>query len=51
VFKTIHSHPNSIRGLYGLTDTRNACHGSDSEESALSEILKIFPDFKEEAGS
>lgn len=46
VYKTIYSHPTSIRGLYGISDTRNACHGSDSPESALSEILKIFPDFK-----
>lgn len=46
VFKTIYSHPESIRGLFGLTDTRNACHGSDSPESAVHEIRKIFPDFK-----
>lgn len=46
IFKTIYSHPDSIRGLYGLTDTRNACHGSDSPDSAMDEILKVFPDFK-----
>lgn len=28
VFKTVHSHPDTIRGLYGLSDTRNATHGS-----------------------
>lgn len=46
VFKAIHSHPDSIRGLFGLTDTRNACHGSDSPESVAQEIQKIFPNFK-----
>lgn len=45
VFKAIYSHPESIRGLFGLTDTRNACHGSDSPDSVTQEILKIFPDF------
>lgn len=28
VFKTQFSEPDSIRGLYGLSDTRNATHGS-----------------------
>lgn len=46
VFKAIYSHPESIRSLFGLTDTRNACHGSDSPESVAQEILKVFPDFK-----
>jgi nucleoside-diphosphate kinase len=46
VFKSIYSHPESIRGLFGLTDTRNACHGSDSPESVAEEIKKVFPDFK-----
>ncbi|CAO1417491.1 unnamed protein product [Diamesa hyperborea] len=45
VFKAIYSHPDSIRGLCGLTDTRNACHGSDSPGSVLNEITSIFPDF------
>lgn len=45
VFKALYSHPDSIRGLFGLTDTRNACHGSDSPESVLNEITSIFPDF------
>lgn len=48
VFKTIYSHPDSIRGLFGLSDTRNACHGSDSPESAVQEIEKVFPGFKYE---
>lgn len=31
--------------MFGLTDTRNACHGSDSLESVANEILKVFPDY------
>ncbi|KAH8385789.1 hypothetical protein KR093_000353 [Drosophila rubida] len=46
VFKAIHSEPSSIRALYGLSDTRNACHGSDSEKSAIREIAILFPEFK-----
>lgn len=45
VYKTIFSHPNSIRGLFGLSDTRNACHGSDSPESVQNEIKIFFPEF------
>lgn len=45
VFKTIFTHPESIRGRFGLTDTRNACHGSDSTESAKREIALFFPEF------
>lgn len=28
VYQTIFTHPDSIRGQFGLTDTRNAAHGS-----------------------
>ncbi|KAK0064917.1 nucleoside diphosphate kinase 6-like isoform X2, partial [Biomphalaria pfeifferi] len=28
VLKTVYDEPLSIRGLYGLTDTRNCTHGS-----------------------
>lgn len=28
VFKTIFTDPESIRGVHGLSDTRNATHGS-----------------------
>lgn len=28
VFKAVYSNPECIRSLYGLTDTRNASHGS-----------------------
>lgn len=45
VFKTIYSHPDSLRGMYGLSDTRNAGHGSDSMESAKREIGIFFNDF------
>ncbi|KAH8419960.1 hypothetical protein KR009_004332 [Drosophila setifemur] len=45
VFRAVYSDPNSIRALYGLSDTRNACHGSDSEASALREIGILFPEF------
>ncbi|XP_039258645.2 uncharacterized protein LOC120335235 isoform X1 [Styela clava] len=42
VFKANISEPYSLRGEYGLTDTRNSTHGSDSEESANREIEIIF---------
>ncbi|ALC49798.1 nmdyn-D6 [Drosophila busckii] len=46
VFRAVYSEPDCIRALYGLSDTRNACHGSDSEASALREIAILFPEFK-----
>ena len=33
----------SIRAQFASSDTRNACHGSDSQNSALREILILFP--------
>uniref|UniRef100_A0A1I8PZQ5 Nucleoside diphosphate kinase n=1 Tax=Stomoxys calcitrans TaxID=35570 RepID=A0A1I8PZQ5_STOCA len=45
VYKAIYTNPDCIRALYGLSDTRNACHGSDSPESALREIDILFPEF------
>ena len=33
----------SIRAMYGLSDTRNAGHGSDSLESFVKEYEIIFP--------
>lgn len=45
VYQTVYTHPNSIRGLFGLSDTRNACHGSDSIESAKREIQIFFEEF------
>ena len=34
VFRSRYSHPESIRGKFGLTDTRNSSHGSDSPDNA-----------------
>ncbi len=34
VFRSRYSHPETIRGKFGLTDTRNSSHGSDSPENA-----------------
>lgn len=43
VLRTIFEEPDSIRGRFGLTDTRNCAHGSDSEETAKQEINFFFP--------
>ncbi|EDW86499.1 uncharacterized protein Dwil_GK14697 [Drosophila willistoni] len=48
VFQAVYTEPQSIRGMYGLSDTRNACHGSDSKASALREISIIFPEYNME---
>uniref|UniRef100_A0ABM5GLF1 Nucleoside diphosphate kinase 6-like n=1 Tax=Pogona vitticeps TaxID=103695 RepID=A0ABM5GLF1_9SAUR len=48
VFRAQHTAPKSIRGTFGLTDTRNTVHGSDSAESASREIAFFFPEFSEE---
>ncbi|XP_046405383.1 nucleoside diphosphate kinase 6 [Ischnura elegans] len=45
VYQAKAEYPNSIRALYGVTDTRNSAHGSDSEQSALREIHFFFPNF------
>ena len=45
VFATRYSHPASIRGQFGLTDTRNSSHGSDSDATAAAEIKFFFPEF------
>ncbi|EGR31510.1 nucleoside diphosphate kinase 7, putative [Ichthyophthirius multifiliis] len=34
--------PNSIRGLFGTDGTKNACHGSDSPNSAFRELNFFF---------
>ncbi|XP_049774405.1 nucleoside diphosphate kinase 6 isoform X1 [Schistocerca cancellata] len=44
VYQAQYTHPDSIRGCYGLSDTRNASHGSDSPEAALKEISFFFMD-------
>ncbi|CAK6962259.1 nucleoside diphosphate kinase 6 [Scomber scombrus] len=48
VFRARYTSPASIRGQFGLTDTRNTTHGSDSVESAQREIIFFFPDFSEQ---
>ncbi|XP_008335576.1 nucleoside diphosphate kinase 6 [Cynoglossus semilaevis] len=45
VFRARYTSPASIRAQFGLTDTRNTTHGSDSAESAQREINFFFPDF------
>ncbi|XP_074128236.1 nucleoside diphosphate kinase 6 [Sminthopsis crassicaudata] len=47
VFRARFVAPDSIRGRFGLTDTRNTTHGSDSVASARREIATFFPDFDE----
>jgi len=48
VFQSRYSHPESIRGRYGLTDTRNSSHGSDSTITAKQEMEFFFPEFDAE---
>ncbi|NXU78552.1 NDK6 kinase, partial [Oreotrochilus melanogaster] len=48
VFRARNCVPDSIRGAYGLTDTRNTTHGSDSAASASREISFFFPEFNEQ---
>jgi len=38
------SAPLSIRAMYGMSNTRNAVHGSDSPESAQRELSVFFPE-------
>lgn len=45
VFRARFTSPDSLRGQYGLTDTRNTTHGSDSIQSARREIAFFFPEF------
>ena len=37
--------PGSIRAQFGISDTRNATHGSDSEISSRNELAFFFPEF------
>lgn len=39
----------SLRALFGITDTRNSFHGSDSPETALRESKFFFPEFDYDA--
>ncbi|XP_075940217.1 nucleoside diphosphate kinase 6 [Anarhichas minor] len=45
VFRARYTSPATIRAQFGLTDTRNTTHGSDSVESAQREIRFFYPDF------
>ncbi|XP_061668553.1 nucleoside diphosphate kinase 6 [Syngnathoides biaculeatus] len=48
VFRARYTSPASLRARFGLTDTRNTAHGSDSAESAQREMAFFFPDFDAE---
>lgn len=48
VYQAVYTAPGTIRAEYGLTDTRNATHGSDSIKSAIREISVFFPNFNYE---
>ncbi|CAG0893685.1 unnamed protein product [Darwinula stevensoni] len=37
--------PHTIRGRFGVSDTRNVAHGSDSDEAARRETAIMFPNF------
>ncbi|KOC69134.1 Nucleoside diphosphate kinase 6 [Habropoda laboriosa] len=45
VYQAQYTAPDTIRGMFGLSDTRNAAHGSDSVESAEREIRIFFKNF------
>ncbi|XP_076183808.1 nucleoside diphosphate kinase 6 isoform X2 [Ptiloglossa arizonensis] len=45
VYQAQYIAPDSIRGMFGLSDTRNVTHGSDSEKSVEREISIFFKDF------
>lgn len=45
VYRAQFEAPDTIRGRFGLSDTRNATHGSDSETSVRQEIGVFWPDF------
>lgn len=45
VYRTIYTDPDCLRSNFGLTDTRNAVHGSDSEATVCREASFFFPDF------
>eukprot|EP01026_Neomeris_dumetosa_P073356 TRINITY_DN7539_c0_g1_i1.p3 TRINITY_DN7539_c0_g1~~TRINITY_DN7539_c0_g1_i1.p3 ORF type:complete len:233 (+),score=29.42 TRINITY_DN7539_c0_g1_i1:25-699(+) len=38
--------PRTLRALFGTDGTFNACHGSDSEQSAIREIRFFFPQLR-----
>ncbi|GAA6038960.1 hypothetical protein JCM8097_000595 [Rhodosporidiobolus ruineniae] len=42
VFRGQWEAPESLRARYGLSDTRNGFHGSDSPDSAAKELAQVF---------
>ncbi|GAA5892884.1 hypothetical protein JCM8208_004116 [Rhodotorula glutinis] len=42
VYKAQWERPETLRARYGLSDTRNGFHGSDSPSSAATELQQIF---------
>ncbi|XP_053675943.1 nucleoside diphosphate kinase 6 [Anopheles nili] len=42
VLKSVYTHPDCIRSNFGISDTRNATHGSDSEQSVALERKFFF---------
>ncbi|XP_053688293.1 nucleoside diphosphate kinase 6 [Sabethes cyaneus] len=46
VYKAVYSHPDCLRSLYGISDTRNAGHGSDSVSSFRTEAELFFPNWR-----
>lgn len=45
VYKAKWTKPDCLRAKYGISDTRNAFHGSDSPESAKRELNMVFEGF------
>ncbi|XP_063365798.1 nucleoside diphosphate kinase 6-like [Cydia amplana] len=45
VYKGQFQEPYCLRGMFGISDTRNVAHGSDSPPSAEREIKFFFPEF------
>ncbi|GAA95247.1 uncharacterized protein L969DRAFT_294999 [Mixia osmundae IAM 14324] len=45
VYKAQWTHPTCLRARYGISDTRNAFHGSDSPQSAARELALAFEGF------
>lgn len=43
VYKQIYLNPDCLRSRFGISDTRNAVHGSDSEEAFYREASFFFP--------
>lgn len=41
-YKAQFTAPNSIRGLFGLSDTRNAAHGSGNFKKKIYIFFKLF---------